>query len=121
MSRVVLAGLCRIAVAGEAHAQSDWKKEWEKNIEARRRKAGERLTSAAGKPSRIGRVIKSLSRNQGELGRRPAPGRRQAHSRERRAGKFLADVTSEGIGSNYPGAALGKSFDPIKSAFLLRR
>jgi hypothetical protein len=38
---------------------------------------------------------------------------------ERRAGKFLADVSSEGIRSNYHLLHVAKSFDPIKPALLL--
>jgi len=38
---------------------------------------------------------------------------------ERRAGKFIADVSSEGITSNYRALHLAKSFDPIKPALLL--
>ena len=34
MSRVVLAACAVLLLLAEAHAQSDWKKEWEKTIEA---------------------------------------------------------------------------------------
>jgi len=37
---------------------------------------------------------------------------------QRRAGKFIADVSSEGVGSNYRTLHAANSFDPIKPVLL---
>jgi iron(III) transport system substrate-binding protein len=120
MSRVVLAACAVLLLLAEAHAQSDWKKEWEKTIEAAKKEGQVNvyiggweavLESGAFQKAYPEIKVSWVGGRAGETARRILA--------ERRAGKFLADVSSEGIGSNYRALHLAKSFDPIKPALLL--
>src|SRR4029453_3786718 len=127
MSRVVLAACAVLLLLAEARAQTDWKKEWEKTVEAAKKEgqvsvyiggwetvltsAGvEKTREAAKKEGQVSvysggweTVLESgafqkaypeikvtwVGGRAGEIAKRILP--------ERRAGKFLADVCSEGI------------------------
>src|SRR5438445_11936854 len=120
MSRGVC-GVCGVLpVLVEAHAQSDWKKEWEKTIEAAKKEGqvnvyigGWEAVVESGAFQKAYPEIKVtwVGGRAGETAKRILA--------ERRAGKFLADVSSEGITSNYQLLHGAKSFDPIKPALLL--
>jgi len=120
MSRVVLAACAVLLLLAEAHAQSDWKKEWEKTIEAAKKKGqvniyigGWETVVESGAFQKTYPEIKVtwVGGRAGETATRILA--------ERRAGKFLADVSSEGIRSNYRLLHGAKRFDPIKPALLL--
>ena len=120
MSRVVLAACAVLLLLAEAHAQSDWKKEWEKTIEAAKKEGqvnvyigGWEAVVESGAFQKAYPEIKVtwVGGRAGETAKRILA--------ERRAGKFLADVSSEGITSNYRLLHGAKSFDPIKPALLL--
>src|SRR5215467_5314714 len=120
MSRVVLAACAVLLLLAEAHAQSDWKKEWEKTVEAAKKEGqvnvyigGWETVVESGAFQKAYPEIKvtSVGGRGGEAAKRILA--------ERRAGKFLADVSSEGITSNYRLLHLAKSLDPIKPALLL--
>jgi iron(III) transport system substrate-binding protein len=104
----------------EAHAQSDWKKEWEKTIEAAKKEGQVNvyiggweavLESGAFQKAYPEIKVTWVAGRAGETATRILA--------ERRAGKFLADVNSEGLRSNYRVLYAAKSFDPIKPALLL--
>jgi len=104
----------------DAHAQSDWKKEWEKTLEAAKKEGQVNIyiggwesvvESGAFQKAYPDIKVTWVGGRAGEVAKRILA--------ERRAGKFLADVSSEGIGSNYRSLHLAKSFDPIKPALLL--
>jgi iron(III) transport system substrate-binding protein len=120
MSRVVLAACALLLLLAQAHAQSDWKKEWEKTIEAAKKEGqlnvyigGWEAVLESGAFQKAYPEIKVtwVGGRAGEIAKRILA--------ERRAGKFLADVSSEGIRSNYHLLHAAKSFDPIKPALLL--
>ena len=120
MSRVVLAACAVLLLLAEARAQSDWKKEWEKTIEAAKKEGQVNvyiggwetvLESGAFQKAYPEIKVTWVGGRAGEIAKRILA--------ERRAGKFLADVSSEGIRSNYRVLHLAKSFDPIKPALLL--
>ncbi len=120
MSRVVLAACAVLLLLAEAHAQSDWKKEWEKTIEAAKKEGQVNvyiggweavLESGAFQKAYPEIKVTWVGGRAGEIAQRILA--------ERRAGKFLADVSSEGIRSNYHLLHGAKSFDPIKPALLL--
>src|SRR5213593_516662 len=120
MSRVVLAACAVLLLLAEAHAQSDWKKEWEKTIEATKKKSqmnvyigGWEAVVESGAFQKAYPEIKVtwVGGRAGETAKRILA--------ERRAGKFIADVSSEGITSNYRSLHAAKSLDPIKPALLL--
>jgi ABC-type Fe3+ transport system substrate-binding protein len=120
MSRVILAAYAVLLLLAEARAQPDWKKEWEKTIEAAKKEGqlnvyigGWEAVLESGAFQKAYPEIKVtwVGGRAGEIAKRILA--------ERRAGKFLADVSSEGLGSNYRSLHLAKSFDPIKPALLL--
>ena len=120
MSRVVLAAWAVLLTLAEAHAQSDWKKEWGKTVEAAKKEGqvsvyigGWEAVLESGAFQKAYPEIKVtwVGGRAGEIAQRILA--------ERRAGKFLADVSSEGIRSNYHLLHVAKSFDPIKPALLL--
>ena len=120
MSRVVLAACAVLLLLAKAHAQSDWKKEWEKTTEAAKKEGQLNvyiggweavLESGAFQKAYPEIKVTSVGGRAGEIAKRILA--------ERRAGKFIADVSSEGLGSNYRSLHLAKSFDPIKPALLL--
>ncbi len=120
MSKVMLAACAILLLLAEARAQSDWKKEWEKTIEAAKKEGQVNvyiggweavLESGAFQKAYPEIKVTWVGGRAGETAKRILA--------ERRAGKFLADVSSEGIGSNYRVLHLAKSFDPIKPALLL--
>ena len=120
MSRVVLTACALLLLLAEAHAQSDWKKEWGKTVEAAKKEGqvnvyigGWEAVLESGAFQKAYPEIKVIwvGGRGGEIAKRILA--------ERRAGKFLADVSSEGLRSNYHLLHLAKSFDPIKPALLL--
>ncbi len=120
MSRVVLAAWAVLLTLAEAHAQSDWKKEWGKTVEAAKKEGQVNvyiggweavLESGAFQKAYPEIKVTWVGGRAGEIAQRILA--------ERRAGKFLADVSSEGIRSNYHLLHAAKSFDPIKPALLL--
>ena len=120
MSRVVLAACAVLLLLAEAHAQSDWKKEWGKTVEAAKKEGQVNvyiggweavLESGAFQKAYPEIKVTWVGGRAGEIAQRILA--------ERRAGKFLADVSSEGIRSNYHLLHAAKSFDPIKPALLL--
>src|SRR6266516_4345438 len=122
MSRVVLAACAVLLLLAEARAQSDWKKEWEKTIEAAKKEGQVNvyiggweavLESGAFQKAYPEIKVTWVGGRAGETAKRILA--------ERRAGKFLADVSSEGIGSNYRALHLAKSIEPIKTALLLTK
>jgi iron(III) transport system substrate-binding protein len=120
MSRVVLAAWAVLLTLTEARAQSDWKKEWGKTVEAAKKEGQVNvyiggweavLESGAFQKAYPEIKVTSVGGRAGEIAQRILA--------ERRAGKYLADVSSEGIRSNYHLLHGAKSFDPIKPALLL--
>ena len=120
MSRVVLAACAVLLLLAEAHAQSDWKKEWEKTIEAAKKEGqvnvyigGWEAVVESGAFQKAYPEIKVtwVGGRAGEVAKRILA--------ERCAGKFIVDVSSEGITSNYRSLHATKSLDPIKPALLL--
>ena len=96
------------------------KSEWEKIVEAARKEAqvnvyiggwGEVLETGAFEKAYPGIKIIGVTGRGGETAKRILA--------ERRAGKFIADVSSEGVGSNYQMLHAAGSFDPIKPALTL--
>ena len=109
MSRVVLAACAVLLLLAEARAQSDWKKEWEKTIDAAKKEGQVNvyiggwetvLESGAFQKAYPEIKVTWVGGRAGEIAKRILA--------ERRAGKFLADVSSEGIRLELPGAALGQ-------------
>jgi iron(III) transport system substrate-binding protein len=116
----MLATCAVLLLLAEAHAQSDWKKEWEEITEAAKKEGQVNvyiggweavLESGAFQKAYPDIKVTWVGGRAGEIAKRILA--------ERRAGKFIADVSSEGLGSNYRSLHLGKSFDPIKPALLL--
>jgi ABC-type Fe3+ transport system substrate-binding protein len=116
----MLAACAVLLLLAEARAQPDWKKEWEKTIEAAKKEGQVNvyiggweavLESGAFQKAYPEIKVTWVGGRAGEIAKRILA--------ERRAGKFLADVSSEGLGSNYRSLHLAKSFDPIKPALLL--
>jgi len=120
ISRVVLAACAVLLLLAEARAQSDWKKEWEKTIEAAKKEGQVNvyiggweavLESGAFQKAYPEIKVSWTGGRAGEIAQRILA--------ERRAGKFLADVASEGLRSNYHVLHAAKSLDPLKPALLL--
>jgi iron(III) transport system substrate-binding protein len=120
MFRAWLIVLILLIALGDASAQSDWKKEWEKTVEAAK-KEGQLNVYIGGWEAVVesGAFQKAYPKIKVTLvaGRGGETAKRILA--ERRAGKFIADVSSEGIGSNYRTLHAAKSFDPIRPALLL--
>ena len=121
MLRALLILLALLAGLGDASGQSDgWKREWERTVEAAKKEGqlnvyigGWEAVVEAGAFQKAYPEIKVawVGGRGGETAKRILA--------ERRAGKFIADVSSEGIGSNYRTLHAANSFDPIKPALLL--
>ena len=99
MSRVVLAACAVLLLLAEAHAQSDWKKEWEKTIEAAKKEGQVNvyiggwetvLESGAFQKAYPEIKVTWTGGRAGEIAQRILA--------ERRAGKFLADVAAKASG-----------------------
>src|SRR6476661_11122637 len=114
-SRVLLAAWVVLLLLAEAHAQSDWKKEWEKTVEAAKKEGQVSvyiggweaiLESGAFQKAYPEIKVTWVGGRAGEIAKRILA--------ERRAGKFLADVASEGLRSNYHVLHAAKSLDPLK-------
>src|SRR5947208_11757474 len=120
MLRLLFTAILLLSNLANAHAQSDWKKEWEKTIEAAKKEGqvnvyigGWEAVVESGAFQKAYPEIKVtwVGGRSGETAKRILA--------ERRAGKFLADVSSEGITSNYRSLHGAKSLEPIKPALLL--
>ena len=116
----ILALSALVGVAGRGWTADGGKSEWEKTLEAARKEAqvnvyiggwGEVLDAGAFERAYPGIKIVAVTGRGGETAKRILA--------ERRAGKFIADVSSEGVGSNYQMLHAAKSFDPIKPALML--
>jgi ABC-type glycerol-3-phosphate transport system substrate-binding protein len=108
MSKVVLAVCAVLLLLAEAHAQSDWKKEWEKTIEAAKKEGQVNvyiggweavLESGAFQKAYPEIKVTWVGGRAGEIAKRILA--------ERRAGKFLADVARR-YRLELPGTALGQ-------------
>ena len=106
--------------ARAAQSGDDWRKEWEKTVEAAKNEGqvsvyigGWGALLASGEFQKAYPQIKviGVTGRGGEIAKRILA--------ERRAGKYLADVSSEGVGSNYRILHAAKSFDAIKAALIL--
>jgi iron(III) transport system substrate-binding protein len=124
-------GFCALVflgLTGNALAQSDyrarplegWKKEWEKTVEAAKKEGqvnvymggwGVVLDAGVFQKAYPDIKVMGVTGRGGEIAKRILA--------ERRAEKYLADVSSEGVGSNYRILHTAKSFDPIKDALIL--
>lgn len=121
MLRAMPVVVALFATLSVAWGQSDsWKREWEKTVEAAKKEGqlniyigGWEAVIESGAFQKAYPEIKvvMVGGRGGETAKRILA--------ERRAGKYLADVSSEGIGSNYRTLHAAKSFDPIKPALLL--
>ena len=107
-------------IASSTEAQSDWKKEWDKTVEAAKKEGqvnvyvggwGAVLDAGVFQKAYPEIKVVGVTGRGGEIAKRILA--------ERRAGKYLADVSSEGVGSNYRILHAAKSFDPIKPALIL--
>ncbi len=105
-----------LALLGTAWAQS----EWEKTVEAAKQEGqvavyiggwGAVLDSGVFQKRYPEIKVIAVTGRGGEIAKRILA--------ERRAEKYLADVSSEGVGSNYRALHGAKSLDPIKPALLL--
>ncbi len=123
-----LAVLVLLGIIGEALAQSDpsyrpadgWKKEWEKTVEAAKKEGqvtiyiggwGAVLDAGVFQKAYPDIKVVGITGRGGEIAKRILA--------ERRAEKYLADVSSEGVGSNYRILHGAKGLDPIKPALIL--
>ncbi|MGH7769403.1 MAG: ABC transporter substrate-binding protein [Candidatus Binatia bacterium] len=121
MLRMLLIVVLVLIAFADARAQSDgWKKEWEKTVAAAKKEGqlnlyigGWEAVIESGAFQKAYPEIKVtwVGGRGGETAKRILA--------ERRAGKYLADVSSEGIGSNYRTLHGANSFDPVRTALLL--
>jgi hypothetical protein len=109
-----------LGITGQAWTADSGKTEWERTIEAARKEGqvnvyiggwGAVLESGVFEQSYPGIKVVAVAGRGGETAKRILA--------ERRAGKFIADVSSEGVGSNYRTLHAANSFDPIKPVLLL--
>jgi iron(III) transport system substrate-binding protein len=110
-----------LTLLGDARGQADgWQKEWTRTVEAAKKEGqvnvyigGWEAVIESGAFQKAYPEIKvvTVSGRGGETAKRILA--------ERRAGKFLADVSNEGVNSNYLTLHAAKSFEPIKPALLL--
>jgi len=110
-----------LTLLGDARGQADgWQKEWTRTVEAAKKEGqvnvyigGWEAVIESGAFQKAYPEIKvvTVSGRGGETAKRILA--------ERRAGKFLADVSSEGVSSNYLTLHTAKSFEPIKPALLV--
>jgi iron(III) transport system substrate-binding protein len=109
---------CLLMSAGPTHAQSEWKKDWEKTL-AEAKKEGQVTVYIY----RYERLLVDFRKEYPGINVISVTGRgNELTSRimaERRAGKYIADVYSGGTGGNYNVLYKGKALDPIKSALIL--
>ena len=108
-------------IVGNSHAQSEgWKKEWKKTVEAAKREGqvsvyiggwGAVLDEGVFQKAYPDIKVIAVTGRGGAIAKRILA--------ERRAEKYLADISSEGVGSNYRILHAAKSFDPIKDALIL--
>jgi len=116
---VVLAGCISFSVLTAAHAQSDWKKQWEATIEAGR-KDGEVVIYGPHNPAyqHIWAIFQKLYP---EVKFNFVPGKGSDHVQrivaERRAGKYLADLIMGGS-STYAAFTPG-TLEPLKPLLIL--
>jgi ABC-type Fe3+ transport system substrate-binding protein len=103
-----------------AQFADDWKKDWEKTVEAAKKEGqvsvymggwGALLESGEFQKAYPQIKVIAITGRGGEIAKRILA--------ERRAGKYLADVSSEGVGSNFRILHAAKSFDSIKAALIL--
>jgi hypothetical protein len=109
-----------LGMTGQAWTAESGKTEWERTVEAARKEGqvnvyiggwGAVLESGVFEQSYPGIKVVAVAGRGGETAKRILA--------ERRAGKFIADVSSEGVGSNYRTLHAANSFDPIKPVLLL--
>jgi iron(III) transport system substrate-binding protein len=109
---------CLLGGSGESFAQGDWKKEWDKTLEAAR-KEGQLTVYISGYEA----VLPHFEKEYREIKLNAVTGRgNQLGQRllaERRAEKYIADVVSAGANPNYQQFHLAKALDPIKAALIL--
>ena len=107
-------------MTGQAWTADSGKTEWERTVEAARKEGqvnvyiggwGAVLESGVFEQSYPGIKVVAVTGRGGETAKRILA--------ERRAGKFIADVSNEGVGSNYRTLHAANSFDPIKPVLLL--
>lgn len=123
LSLIVVVGVGGVAVAQSdrsAEAPGAWKKEWERTVEAAKKEGqvniyiggwGALLEAGVFQKAYPEIKVVGVTGRGGEIAKRILA--------ERRAGKYLVDVSSEGVGSNYRILHRAKSFDPIKPALIL--
>jgi ABC-type Fe3+ transport system substrate-binding protein len=113
-----LCGLVSLLVVEAVHAQTDWKKEWEKTLAAAR--AEGQLTVYA---STYERVLEAFKTEYPEIKLTSVGGRSSDVAArivaERRAGKFLADVIAVGSNTAFNALYRAKALDPLKPTFIL--
>src|SRR6266581_6763933 len=117
---VTLGLFALIGITGQAWTADSGKTDWERSVEEARKEGevnvyiggwGAVLESGVFEKSYPGIKVVAVAGRGGETAKRILA--------ERRAGKFIADVSSEGVGSNYRTLHAANSFDPIKPALLL--
>ena len=113
-----LALLCAVNGATAAQAKPAWQQEWERTLEAAK-KEGQVAIYISGYDA----VLPDFEKEFPEIKVIAVTGRgNQLGPRllsERRAEKFIADVSSTGANPNYQQYYLSKALDPIKPALLL--
>ena len=114
---VILILLCSVQAIA-AQAKPAWQQEWERTIEAAK-KEGQVVVYISGYDA----VLADFEKEFPEIKVTAVTGRgNQLGPRllaERRAEKFIADVSSTGANPNYQQYYLGKALDPIKPALIL--
>jgi hypothetical protein len=109
---------CVFGCLAESFAQSDWKKAWDKTLEAAK-KEGQVTVYISGYEA----VLPHFEKEYPEIKLNAVTGRgNQLGQRllaERRAEKFIADVVSAGANPNYQQFHVAKALDPIKAALIL--
>jgi iron(III) transport system substrate-binding protein len=117
---VTLGLFALIGITGQAWTADSGKTDWERSVEEARKEGQVNvyiggwsavLESGVFEKSYPGIKVVAVAGRGGETAKRILA--------ERRAGKFIADVSSEGVGSNYRTLHAANSFDPIKPALLL--
>jgi iron(III) transport system substrate-binding protein len=113
-----VAALVLIVPARRSSAQSDWKKEWEKTLDATKKEGPFTIYFY-----RYGRLVEEFSKDYPWIKPIVVSGRgSQLTTRiisERRAGKFIVDLFSGGANGNFNVLYKGKVLDPIKDALIL--